>query len=94
MVDLIYNGVIIPRSGPPPDQCTPMQGKLALGESNWSTIMAFYNAPTTTWGMRTTIDGASVWYRNSQALQLIAHLLNFSQGQIDDTFRIAVLINE
>ena len=71
--------------------CTPMQGILALGEVNWGTILAYRD--TASWQEKVIIDSAQTWVRNSQNIAFFQYLLGFTDTQVDDLFRTAMLID-
>ena len=71
--------------------CTPMQGILALGEANWNTILAYRD--TASWQEKVIIDSAQTWVRNSQNISFFQYLLGFTDTQVDDLFRAAMLID-
>jgi len=71
--------------------CTPMQGILALGEANWGTILAYRD--TAPWQEKVIIDSAQIWVRNSQNIAFFQYLLGFTDTQVDDLFRAAMLID-
>jgi hypothetical protein len=71
--------------------CTPMQGILALGEANWNTILAYRD--TASWQEKVIIDSAQTWVRNSQNIAFFQYLLGFTDTQVDDLFRAAMLID-
>jgi len=71
--------------------CTPMQGILALGEANWGTILAYRD--TAPWQEKVIIDSAQTWVRNSQNIAFFQYLLGFTDTQVDDLFRAAMLID-
>jgi hypothetical protein len=70
--------------------CTPMQGILTLGEANWNTILAYRE--TTSWQEKVIIDSAQTWVRNSQDIAFFQYLLSFTDTQVDDLFRAAMLV--
>jgi len=71
--------------------CTPMQGKLALGETNWAVILEY--KATAGWAQQTVIDSAQTWVRTSQNIAFFQYLLGFTDAQVDDLFRAAMLID-
>jgi hypothetical protein len=73
-------------------KCTPMQGQLALGETNWGVIVAWRDS-TATWAQKVIIDSAQTWVRNSQNIAFFQYLLSFTDEQVDDLFRAAALID-
>jgi hypothetical protein len=72
--------------------CTPMQGILALGESNWGLVVS-YRDTQATWAQRVIINSAQTWVRNSQNIAFFQFLLSFTDAQVDDLFRTAMLID-
>lgn len=72
-------------------KCSPMQGKLALGQANWAKIEAY--RATATWAEQVVIDSANEWRRNSQDIQFFGYMLDFSEEQMDELFRVAMQIN-
>lgn len=86
--------------------CTPMQGILTLGEANWNLVLDYRNntgawvvsevAPIvtpTTWAQKVIIDSAQTWVRGSQNIAFFQYLLNFTDSQVDDLFRVAATID-
>lgn len=80
--------------------CTPMQGILALGESNWQKVLDFRDgtgdwlaAGPAPWSQKVIIDGAQTWVRNSQNIQFFQYLLGFTDEEVDTLFRAAALID-
>lgn len=71
-------------------KCSPMQGKLALGQANWAKIEAY--RATATWAEQVVIDSAQEWRRNSQDIQFLGHLLGYTDEQMDNLFKIAMQI--
>jgi len=71
--------------------CTPMQGQIALGETYWNIILAWRDTQAT-WAQKVIIDSAQTWVRNSQNIAFFAYLLNFTDEQTDEMFRVAMVI--
>lgn len=71
-------------------KCSPMQGKLALGQANWAKIEAY--RATATWAEQVVIDSAQEWRRNSQDIQFFGYMLDFSDEQMDALFVAAMQI--
>ena len=71
-------------------KCSPMQGKLALGQVNWAKIEAY--RATATWAEQVVIDSANEWRRNSQDIQFFAYLLGYDDAQVDALFQSAMQI--
>lgn len=71
-------------------KCSPMQGKLALGQAEWAKIEAYRAGAT--WAEQIVIDSAQEWRRDSQDIQFFGYLLGYSDEQMDDLFRAAVQI--
>ena len=72
-------------------KCSPMQGKLALGQDAWAKIEAYRDLEAT-WAEKIVIDSAQEWQRNSQDIQFFAYLLNYNDEQIDALFTAAMQI--
>jgi hypothetical protein len=72
---------------------TPLQGKLALGETQWVRVEEILADPETPWTMKETIRAASVWKRNSEDIQALAWLLGFTETEVDALFEKALTIN-
>ena len=53
--------------------CTPLQGKLAIGETLWTGVVAY--SATAPWAQQMVVDSSDVWCRNSQDIQFIGYLL-------------------
>lgn len=73
-------------------KCSPMQGKLALGQVGWAKIEA-YRDTEATWAQRVVIDSAQEWRRNSQDIQFFGYLLGYDDAQMDALFIAAMQIN-
>lgn len=72
-------------------KCSPMQGKLALGQTEWAKIEN-YRDTQATWAQRIVIDSAQEWRRNSQDIQFFAYLLGYDEDQLDVLFTSAMQI--
>lgn len=72
-------------------KCSPMQGKLALGQAEWAKIEA-YRDTYATWAQRIVIDSAQEWRRNSQDIQFFGYLLEYTDEQMDALFEAAMQI--
>lgn len=70
--------------------CTPLQGKLALGEALWGKVMAYRD--TASWAEQMVIDDSAVWGRTSQDIQFIGYLVGVTDLEMDDLFRLAVTL--
>ena len=70
--------------------CTPLQGKLAIGETLWTNVVAY--SATAPWAQKMVIDSSDKWYRNSEDIQFIGYLLGVTDAQMDDLFRLAVTL--
>lgn len=73
-------------------QCSPLQGRLALGEAEWSRVEALLADPETPWAMRQVISSALVWQRLSPMVDELAWLMGYDATQVDDLFRAAMEI--
>jgi len=71
--------------------CTPMQGILALGETQWNAILS-YRDTQATWAEKVIVDGAQTWVRNSQNIAFFQYLLGLTDTQVDDLFRLAATL--
>jgi len=69
-------------------KCSPMQGKLALGQTEWAKIEAYRE--TATWAEKVVIDSAQEWRRNSQDIQFFGYLLGYDDAQMDALFETAM----
>nr|WP_309504271.1 hypothetical protein [uncultured Roseovarius sp.] len=72
--------------------CTPLQGKLVLGETAWGQIEDIVADPETPFAMRVAITSAVQWERNSQMIDELAWLMGLSDEQVDDLFRAAMQV--
>ncbi len=70
--------------------CTPLQGKLAIGETLWTGVVAY--SATAPWAQQMVVDSSDVWCRNSQDIQFIGYLLGVTDEQMDNLFRLAVTL--
>jgi hypothetical protein len=71
-------------------RCSPMQGKLALGQAAWVKIELYRD--TATWAERVVIDSAQEWRRNSQDIQFFGYMLEFDDAELDALFEAAMQI--
>ena len=74
-------------------QCSPLQGRLALGEAEWSRVETMLDDPETPWAMRQVIVSASVWHRLSPMIDELAWLMGYDDERVDGLFRAAMQIN-
>jgi len=70
--------------------CTPLQGKLAIGETLWTDVVAY--SATAPWAQQMVIDSANTWHRNSEDIQFIGYLLGVTDEQMDNLFRFAATL--
>ena len=70
--------------------CTPLQGKLAIGEDIWTEVVAYRD--TAPWAQKMVIDSSDVWHRNSEDIQFLGYLLGVTDEQMDNLFRFAVTL--
>lgn len=71
--------------------CSPMQGILTLGETEWAKVLE-YRDTTATWQERVIIDSALDWKRNSQNIAFFQYLLGYTDEQVDNLFRTAMQV--
>lgn len=71
--------------------CTPLQGKLALGEAAWLAIETWRDTQAT-WEQKQIIDNARDWRRTSPSMMLFAGLLGYTEEQMDELFAKAMEI--
>tara|TARA_R110000824_G_scaffold401040_1_gene610477 strand:+ start:1421 stop:1837 length:417 start_codon:yes stop_codon:yes gene_type:complete len=72
--------------------CSPLQGRLALGEATCAAVDAMAADPDTMWAMKQTINSAIQWSRTSQSMDELGFLLGYTDAQMDDLFRLAMTI--
>lgn len=70
--------------------CTPLQGILTLGETEWGKVLTYRE--TASWSEKVIIDSAQDWRRLSENIAFFAYLLNYTDEQVDDLFRTAMQI--
>jgi len=75
---------------PPPDSCTALQGRLALGEARCEAIAAML--PGMPWAARQAWEYAQSWQRHSALLLSLAAAFGMTEGDVDDLFRLAVTL--
>lgn len=73
-------------------KCSPLQGKLALGEPRWLAVEQLINDPETPWTMKQIIQDASVWERNSETMDTLIWLMGMTPEEADELFKIAMEI--
>ena len=71
--------------------CSPLQGILTLGESQWNKVLS-YRDNYASWQEKVIIDSALDWRRNSQNIMFFQHLLEYTDTQVDDLFRAAAKV--
>jgi hypothetical protein len=71
--------------------CSPMQGMLALGEARWTAVQD-YRDNHAAWAERVIIDRAGDWRRISQNIAFFQYLLEMTDEEVDDLFRLAMTI--
>lgn len=74
--------------------CTPLQGRLALGQVRWQQVETVLAAPTTPWSLRQSIAAAQIWKRMSPDIATMANLLGMTDPEVDELFRLAVTLTE
>lgn len=72
--------------------CSPLQGRLVLGEAVCAAVDALAADPATPWAMRQTVANATEWRRNSQTITELGYLLGYTEAQMDDLFRAAMSV--
>ena len=70
-------------------RCSPLQGKIVLGEARWAQVEAFVADPETPFAMRIAITSAVVWERKSQSMDELAWMMGLTDEEVDDLFRAA-----
>ena len=75
---------------PPPDSCTALQGRLALGEARYEQIAAML--PHMPWAARQAWEYAQSWQRKSALLVSLAATFGMTEAEVDDLFRLAVTL--
>lgn len=73
--------------------CSPLQGRLALGEAVSTQLDLLAADPNTPFPMRLAINTAIEWRRNSQAMSELAYLMGYDEYEMDDLFRFAMTIS-
>jgi len=73
--------------------CSPLQGKLALGETEWLRVEALLESPETPWAMRQAILSAIEWKRTSQMITELAWVMGYTDEQVDALFEVAMAIS-
>jgi len=71
--------------------CSPMQGILTLGETEWAKVVA-YRDTQAAWAEKVVIDSALDWRRTSQNIAFFQYLLGYTDAQVDDLFRAAMQV--
>ena len=71
--------------------CTPLQGILTLGETEWAKVIT-YRDTQATWAEKVVIDSALDWRRTSQNIAFFGYLLGYTDTQMDDLFRLAMTV--
>ncbi len=76
---------------PPPDSCTALQGRLALGQTFCEQVTLML--PNMDWSARQAWEYATTWHRKSPLLVDLAKAFNMSPEQVDGLFRLAVTLD-
>lgn len=74
-------------------RCSPLQGKLALGEQEWAKVEQILADPALPFAMRMAITSVTEWRRNSQTMDELAWLMDYTPEQVDDLFNAAIQIS-
>ena len=72
--------------------CTRQQGKIALGEAAWLSLVAISEAPDMPWGLRVAIEDTTVWRRTNGDMQALIWAMNLTETEADDLFRLAATL--
>lgn len=70
--------------------CTPLQGRLVLGQAVCAQLDALASDPLTPWAMAQTITYAQEWHRLSPTMDSLAWVLGFAPEQMDALFEITM----
>lgn len=73
--------------------CSPLQGRLVLGEAICNALDDLVTDPLTPWAMRQTIDKALEWQRLSPTIDELGWLLGFTDLQMDGLFAAAMALD-
>jgi hypothetical protein len=72
--------------------CSRLQGRLVLGETTCKELDAMADDPNTPWAMRQAISNAIEWRRTSQTITELGYLLGYTDEQMDNLFRQAMVV--
>lgn len=72
--------------------CTPLQGRLALGQAVCAQLDAYLDLPTTPWAMREVARNALEWQRSSQAMDALGWAMGYAPEQMDALFEAAMQV--
>lgn len=72
--------------------CSPLQGRITLGEAACAQIDALAADPATPFAVRETIKMASEWRRTSATMEALGALLGYSPEAMDALFEQAMTI--
>jgi hypothetical protein len=72
--------------------CSRLQGRLVLGEATCKELDAMADDPNTPWAMRQAISNAIEWRRTSQTMTELGYLLGYTDEQMDNLFRKAMVV--
>ena len=73
-------------------ECTPLQGRLVLGQAECARLDAYLDLPTTPWAMREVARNALVWQRSSQAMDALGWAMGYAPEQMDALFESAMQV--
>lgn len=73
--------------------CSPLQGRLILGETICAQLDAMADDPATPWATREALKRAQVWNRTSPLMEQLAAAWGYSPEDMDDLFTAAAQIS-
>ena len=72
--------------------CSRQQGKLALGQEEWTKVLSLLDHEETPWGLRVAISDTTVWNRTDEDMAALVWAMNMSDEEADSMFILAMTL--
>lgn len=72
--------------------CTRQQGKLALGQEEWTKVLSLLDHEETPWGLRVAISDTTIWHRTDEDMSALVWAMNMSDEEADNMFLLAMTL--
>ena len=96
-----WHGLAISRDAPPPEGCTALQGRRALGMERVQQISAIVAhldllrpdlSQEEIWEVQTAWEFASIWERLGREVNMLREIYGMTEQERDDFMRLAVML--